>query len=92
MAMQPSDDRSLDQLMSRPADDADAAQPDRSAWSVWVGRVGEAEPKADYSHLTPSERIALCWEVTKQAWALTGATFDESAFCRDSESLSRRGR
>jgi hypothetical protein len=65
---------------------------DRSEWPVWVGRVGAPEPKADFSHLTPSERIALCWEATKQAWALTGAQLDESAFHRDSESFSRRGR
>jgi hypothetical protein len=67
-----------------------AAGDDRSEWPVWVGRVGGPEPKADYSHLTPSQRIALCWEVTKQAWALTGAKLDESAFCRDTESFSRR--
>lgn len=65
---------------------------DRSEWPVWVGRVGTPEAKADFSHLTPSERIALCWEATKQAWALTGAQLDESAFRRDSESFSRRGR
>jgi hypothetical protein len=70
----------------------DATGTDRSAWPVWVGRVGEPEPKADYSHLSPSERIELCWEVTKQAWVLTGALLDEPAFCRDSESLSRRVR
>lgn len=65
---------------------------DRSSWPVWVGKVGQREPRADYSHLTPSERVELCWDVTKQAWALTGAVFDESAFCRDSESISRRRR
>jgi hypothetical protein len=63
---------------------------DRSSWPVWVGRVGDPQPKADYSALTPSERIALCWEATKQAWALTGRDLNESAFGRDSESLSRR--
>ena len=65
---------------------------DRAAWPVWSGRVGDPEPKADYSSLTPSERVELCWEVTKQAWALSGALLDESAFCRDSASVSRRGR
>lgn len=65
---------------------------DRSDWPVWVGRVGEPEPKADYSRFTPSERIALCWEVTKQAGTLAGMPPDESAFCRDAESISRRGR
>ena len=69
----------------------DAPAVDRSSWPVWVGRVGEPEPKVDYSHLTPSQRIALCWEATKQAWTLTGTELDESAFRRDSESFSRRG-
>ena len=64
---------------------------DRSSWPVWVGRVGEPQPKADYCNLTPSQRIALCWEATKQAWAITGTELDESAFRRDSESFSRRG-
>jgi hypothetical protein len=64
---------------------------DRSSWPVWVGRVGEPQPKADYGNLTPSQRIALCWEATKQAWAITGTELDESAFRRDSESFSRRG-
>jgi uncharacterized protein YndB with AHSA1/START domain len=51
-----------------------ASTPSRtSSWPVWVGRVGEPQPKADYSDLTPSQRIALCWEATKQAWAITGA-------------------
>ena len=65
---------------------------DRSEWPVWVGRIGDPQPRADFSHLTPSERVELCWEVTKQAWSLTGATLDESTFRRDSESVSRRGR
>jgi len=84
--------RDRDALPGEPwsaADDRNGC--DRSAWPVWVGRVGEPQPKADYAHLTPSERISLCWEITKQAWALTGAPLDESAFRRDSESLSRRG-
>jgi hypothetical protein len=38
-----------------------------SAWPVWIGRVGDAGPKADSSNLTPSKRIEFCWQVTKQA-------------------------
>lgn len=74
-----------------PHEGNDSRTVDRSSWPVWIGRVGEPEPRADYSHLTPSQRIALCWEATKQAWALTGSEFNESAFRRDSESFSRRG-
>jgi hypothetical protein len=65
---------------------------DRSAWPVWIGRVGDSEPKADYSALTPAERLALCWEATRQAWAAKGEQVNESAFRRDVESISRRGR
>jgi hypothetical protein len=63
---------------------------DRSDWSVWVGRVGEAEPAPDVAHLTPSQRIALCWEISKQAWLLSGGELDESTFRRDVEVLRRR--
>lgn len=87
--MIPTDDGLSDRKLGDPNAGHDATAVDRSEWPVWVGRVGQREPRADYSHLTPSQRIALCWEVTKQAWALTGAEFDESAFCRDSETLSR---
>jgi len=65
---------------------------DRSTWPVWKGRVGEREPSADYSHLTPSERIELVWEATKNAWSMTGRPLDESSFRRDVESLAGRGR
>jgi hypothetical protein len=65
---------------------------DRSMWPVWKGRVGEPEPGIDSSHLTPAQRIELVWEATKNAWAMTGATLDESTFRRDVESLARRGR
>ena len=65
---------------------------DRSMWPVWKGRVGEREPSADYSHLTPSQRIELVWEATKNAWSMTGRPLDESSFRRDGESFSGRGR
>jgi hypothetical protein len=83
----------MEELHEATTDGQPAARPaghDRSTWPVWIGRVGGPQPKADYSRFTPSERIELCWEATKQAWALTGAPLDESAFCRDAESVSRR--
>lgn len=64
---------------------------DRSDWPVHVGKVGAAEPPLDLSHLTPSQRVALVWELTKDAWSLTGKPLDESAFRRDVESITRRG-
>jgi hypothetical protein len=72
-------DGAPDQLNSLPDGSRDPGV-DRSEWPVGVGRVGSPEPRADNSHLTPSQRISLCGEVTKQAWALTGAELDESIF------------
>ena len=77
-------------LVMEPEMTADAI--DRSTWPVWKGRVGEREPPTDYSHLTPSQRIELVWEATKNAWSMTGAPLDESSFRRDVESIARRGR
>ena len=74
------------------APDAGAKGADRSEWPVWQGRVGEREPPPSVAHLTPSERIDLCWEVSKQAWLLSGGELDESAFRRDVELLTRRAR
>ena len=74
------------------APDAGAKGADRSEWPVWQGRVGEREPPPSVAHLTPSERIDLCWEVSKQAWLLSGGELDESAFRRDVEVLTRRAR
>ena len=74
------------------APDAGATGADRSEWPVWQGRVGEREPPPSVAHLTPSERIDLCWEVSKQAWLLSGGELDESAFRRDVEVLTRRAR
>lgn len=81
--------------MPHPTDPTQEREPtdvtDRSSWPVWIGRVGDPQPMADYSALTPSQRIELCWQATKHAWALSGKELDESSFCRDSENLSRRG-
>ena len=43
---------------------------DRSHWPVRKLRLGEEDDRADYSHYTPSERVAMVWELTKNAWAL----------------------
>ena len=74
------------------APDAGAKGADRSEWPVWQGRVGEREPPPSVAHLTPSQRVDLCWEVSKQAWLLSGGELDESAFRRDVEVLTRRAR
>lgn len=74
-------------------EEAAAPEPtDRSDWPVRMGKVGAVEPPLDLSHLTPSERVELVWELTKDAWSLTGEPLDESTFRRDVESVTRRGR
>jgi len=40
---------------------------DRSHWPVRKFKLGE-EPEDDYSHFTPSERVAMVWEATMDAW------------------------
>lgn len=44
---------------------------------VRVYRLG-AEPRDDLSELTtPEERIAMVWDLTARAWALTGRPFPD---------------
>ena len=56
-------------------------------------RIGE-EPRIDEDvlRMTPAERLALQWEITKSAWAWKLRTFDEPPFRRDVARLIRRGR
>jgi hypothetical protein len=64
---------------------------DRSHWTVRKFKLGE-EPEDDYSQFTPSERIAMVWEATKDAWALHDPIALESEFRRDVVRVIRRGR
>ena len=44
----------------------------RRAWPVRVYRLGE-EPGDDQSHLsTATERLAMMWDLARDAWALSG--------------------
>ena len=43
----------------------------RSSWPVQKFALG-AEPEDDLSALTPSERVALVWRLTQDAWASAG--------------------
>ncbi|MEI6164047.1 MAG: hypothetical protein WCR23_06610 [Planctomycetota bacterium] len=65
---------------------------DRSLWPVWKGHSHHGSPALDLSSLIPSERIELVWEISKNAWPLSGATLDESSLFRDVTSVTRRGR
>ncbi|MBX3184633.1 MAG: hypothetical protein KF915_18535 [Polyangiaceae bacterium] len=46
--------------------------------SLPIKRVAlQDEAAPDVSHLTPSERIALVWELTLDAWASSGEPFPD---------------
>jgi len=65
---------------------------DRSHWPVRKFKLGEEDSSDDYSHFTPSERVAMVWEATKDAWAFKDPTWRESEFRRDVVRIIRRGR
>ena len=64
---------------------------DRSNWPVRKFKLGEEE-EDDYSCFTPSERVAMVWEATKDAWAFKDPSWRESEFRRDVVRIIRRGR
>jgi len=60
----------------------------RSRWPVRVYRLGE-EPGDDQSRLnTAEERLAVMWELAREAWALTGKPMPE--YPRHQTPVSRR--
>jgi len=69
----------------------DCGVTDRSHWTVRKFKLGE-EPEDDYSQFTPSERVAMVWEITKTAWAFKDPSWRESEFRRDVVRIIRRGR
>jgi len=70
----------------------DKSVTDRSHWPVRKFKLGEEDSSDDYSHFTPSERVAMVWEATKDAWAFKDPTWRESEFRRDVVRIIRRGR
>jgi len=62
--------------------------PDRSHWPTRKLRL-EDEDRDDTAHLTPGERVAMVWEITKDAWA---AKDHEPRLRRDVARVVRRGR
>ena len=65
---------------------------DRSHWPVRKFKLGEEDDSDDYSRFTPSERVAMVWEITKDAWAFKDPNWRESEFRRDVVRIVRRGR
>lgn len=48
----------------------------RAAWPVRKFSLGQ-EPVDDLSALTVSERVAIVWRLTQDAWASTGAAIPD---------------
>jgi len=55
-------------------------------------RLGEEDELADYVALTPSERLAMIWPLTVQAWAFAGRDIRELRLSRSTVRVIRRGR
>ncbi len=64
---------------------------DRSDWPVRKFKLGE-EPEDDYSRFTPTERVAVVWEITKNTWAFKDPNWRESRLRRDVVRVGRGGR
>lgn len=53
---------------------------------------GEEDELADYSDLTPGERMAMVWPLTVEAWAITGHDIRELRLSRSTVRVIRKGR
>ena len=60
--------------------------------SIRIRKLKETAAGRDYDHLTPEQRLALLWELTKDAWAFMGKPVDESRLPRHVVRVIRRGR
>ncbi|HET7291262.1 MAG TPA: hypothetical protein VFM88_02450 [Vicinamibacteria bacterium] len=72
--------------MARPAEDESRRA--RGAWPVRVYRLGD-EPGEDLSRLsTAEERLAMMWDLAREAWSLSGRPLPE--YPRDATPVSCR--
>ena len=60
-------------------DEALARRRARANWPVRKYRLGE-EPVDDFSAYTSEERLAMTWQMTKDAWASAGLSMP--SYCR----------
>lgn len=65
---------------------------DRRQMRVRKLRRGEEDELADYFDKTPSERLAMIWPLTVEAWAFAGRDIRELRLSRSTVRVSRRGR
>ena len=58
-------------------------KPDRSHYRTRKMSLSEEGSESDLLHLTPSERVAMVWPLTVQAWTFKDGTWNESRLRRD---------
>lgn len=62
---------------------------DRSGYQVRKIPLSEEGTHSDLSELSPSDRVALVWQITTQAWIFKDGTWDEPRLRRDVVSTQR---
>lgn len=55
-------------------------------------RLGDEDELADYCELTPSQRLAMIWPITIEAWAFAGQDIRELRLSRSTVRIIRGGR
>lgn len=65
---------------------------DRSNWPTRKLRLEDEDKYEDTAHLTAGERIAMVWEITKDAWASKEPGWRESRLRRDIARVIRERR
>ncbi len=56
---------------------------DRTAYKVRKIPLSEEGAYSDLTNLTPSERVALVWQITAQAWTFKDGNWNEPRLRRD---------
>ena len=67
-------------------------QKDRTTYTVRTIPLSEEGKHSDLTELTPSERVAMVWQLTAQAWTFKDGTWHEPRLRRDVGRVVRRGR
>ena len=62
---------------------------DRSRYRTRKIRLSEEGRESNLVHLTPSERVAMVWPLTVQAWTFKDGKWDESRLRRDVVRIER---
>ena len=65
------------------------APPNRLGYNVRKISLAEEGKHSDLSELTPSERVAMVWQLTAQAWTFKDGTWNEPRLRRDAVCTQR---